>query len=206
MDYWGGIDSPRLTKEEEVAAFERGDKDLMVRSIFPWVIKVCNGVCKKYRFKDRELALSAGMCAVAQMLDGRFDPAKGSLTTYCTKVVYWAVENEIKREMRVRDRNVPYTDLTDKTEDFWACAFKDDHSHFDNRDTCEVLLGYAYWLTDSQREVLQMRMDGYSFNEIAAHRDCTDVSARLLFGKAMDSIRESLEIDGIQEQIEEAVK
>ena len=206
MDYWGKLECPRLTQEEEIAAFDRGDRDLLVRSVIPWVVKIAGEVCERYGYRDRHGAVSAGMFALARTLETSFDPRKSKLITFCTRVVYWAVTHEIEIETRESRRFVPISNVSKQGQEIMRQPPDKPQGSIDDKDACEFLLRYACWLTDAQREVLQMRADGMEVKDIAAVRECTEVAVRMLLKKAIGNIRKSLEIDGIREIMEEAVK
>lgn len=95
IEYWGRLKAKQLTKEEELAAWERGDKEALLMSQIPFVCKVANQVAREQGFGDRDLCVAAGMERLWQCLD-KFDPKYGRLTTWCSRPVRWAVQNAIK--------------------------------------------------------------------------------------------------------------
>lgn len=94
MDYWSKLKGEHLTREEEIAAWERGDTDALIRSQIGWVLKLSNEACKKFKFNDLEICMAAGMAAVFVSLKD-FDPHTSRLTTWVTKPVRWKIENAI---------------------------------------------------------------------------------------------------------------
>lgn len=100
IEYWGRLKAKRLTKEEELAAWERGDKEALLMSQLPFVCKVANRIARERGFDDRDLCVAAGMEGLWCCLE-RFDPVKNGtrLSTWCSLPVRWAVQKAILAEV-----------------------------------------------------------------------------------------------------------
>lgn len=92
--YWSRLKGEHLTREEEIAAWERGDTDALIRSQIEWVLKLSNAACRKFDFNDIEICMAAGMAAVFTSLKD-FDPRTSRLTTWVTRPVKWRIESAI---------------------------------------------------------------------------------------------------------------
>lgn len=73
-----------LTKDEEYAAWEKKDHDLLVRSQIPYVISHAKRLCRARRFPDIEDCIAAGMAGLLKCIRDSFDASKGyRLSTFC---------------------------------------------------------------------------------------------------------------------------
>lgn len=87
---------PVLTREQEYEAWKRGDTDLLVRSQLPWVMRIAITVCRRMKYHDIDLAISAGNAALMESVKS-FDGDRGfRLTTYVYRLVNWKVRDEIE--------------------------------------------------------------------------------------------------------------
>jgi len=92
-------DRPVLTREQEIAAWERGDTELLVRSQLPYVIRIAAKISTGYGFEDIEAAISAGNLGLLLSLRS-YDARLSRLSTYATRAIRWSILNEISRETR----------------------------------------------------------------------------------------------------------
>lgn len=84
----------QLTAEEEQAAFERGDIELLAKSQLLWIVKLASRMSRKYDYKDLDGLISAGYCALMLSLQ-KFDPSRARLTTYVARQVKWSLWEEM---------------------------------------------------------------------------------------------------------------
>lgn len=88
---------PILTREEEYAAWKRGDTELLVQSQLAWVMRIAITICRQRKFHDTDLAISAGNVALLRSIRD-FDGDRGyRLTTFVYRMVVWDVCKEVDR-------------------------------------------------------------------------------------------------------------
>lgn len=88
-----------LSPAEELAAWESGDRHVLIQSQLPWVHRIAIRIAARRKFADIDLLVSAGHIALIQCLD-RFDPRISRLSTYCFRKVGWAMWSEIRNSYR----------------------------------------------------------------------------------------------------------
>lgn len=84
----------QLSAEEELAAFERGDIDLLARSQLLWIVNLATRMSRKHSYQDLDGLISAGYCALMLSIK-KFDPSRSRLTTYVARQVTWSLWEEM---------------------------------------------------------------------------------------------------------------
>jgi RNA polymerase sigma factor (sigma-70 family) len=89
----------RLTKEEEIEAFQRGDYDLLVRSQMPLVHKIAYQVCRNEC--ELEDTVSDGYLELCKIVP-RFKPELGNrLITFVYRCLKTAMVRKLSRQGRI---------------------------------------------------------------------------------------------------------
>jgi len=120
-----------LTKDEELAAWERKDYDLLIQSQIPLVLHIAGGICYYRKFRDKEDCVSAGLVALTRCVQQKFDASKGfRLTTYATMPIRTAVNYHIDKAKRVAGRNwtneLSLHQLADETDPAIVCEEREE--------------------------------------------------------------------------------
>ena len=88
--YWSRIAHEPLTPEQEIAACDAKDHDLLLRSQIRWIYELSKRVSKKTGFEDMDALMADGMAALWKCLK-EFDARKARLTTWCTMPAIWGM-------------------------------------------------------------------------------------------------------------------
>lgn len=187
---------PTLTREEELKAWLDGNFDLLARSQLPYVIKLAASVCRRYRFKDVDMAISAGNIALIESLR-RFDPRKARLTTWVTRVVLWRVAKEIQidrqgcgpSERIMASRRVFLVPLDAIVRNSVPHSF-DPESDLDNE--LNRLRAAIKRLKPRLARVIRARLDGLTLREIGDKMGISRERVRQLERVAIHAIKKDL--------------
>lgn len=201
--FLGSIEAPQLTPEQEAEAVANGDRDALVRSVIPWVMKVTNDICKRRKFKDFDTAFSSALMAANKSLD-TFDPEKSRFISYCSRLVRWAVENEIDRDRLMKhsfiSRAVRGLGSRDSSTGS-HCWFDKTHDlppEIDLQDEVEFVQEYRWLLTEAQRMTLDLVLSGMEFKRIAEQLGISRESARNHYKSAIRNIKDALAAEGVE--------
>lgn len=201
--FLGNLEAPQLTPEQEAEAVANGDRDALVRSVIPWVMKVTNDICKRRKFKDFDTAFSSALMAANKSLD-TFDPEKSRFISYCSRLVRWAVENEIDRDRLLKNSFISrairgFGDKGDSQKSHcWFDSSCDLPPEIDMQDEFEFIREYRWLLTEAQRMTLDLVLSGMEFKHVAEQLGISRESVRNHYKSAIRNIKEALAAEGIE--------
>lgn len=194
---------PVLTREEEYAAWKRGDTDLLVQSQLPWVMRIAITLCHQKRFRDADLAISAANVALLRSVK-KFDGDLGfRLTTFVHRVVFWDVCKEIERaiegigpSMHIRkhsslrtcligDNDERIVDDAEFVEDLFVAQESKAAIH-------SAVKAAVRNLPRLYRVVVRSRLEGKKFAEIAESEGVTKQAVQQRYKSAMKMLKENL--------------
>lgn len=191
---------PRLTREEEYAAWERGDVQLLAKSQLPYAIQIAVRICNSRKFKDVELAISAANHGLMEALQ-TFDASRGfRLTTYVTSSVSWAVFREIDRHLRgcgpslgVQKRRGISMKLVREYDDFLP-SNKLGEAEVEAMKTEElaILRKCLSYLCPEDRRIVELRMDGAKYADIAQEMGFTKQRAHQRYQSAFAELSKNV--------------
>jgi RNA polymerase sigma factor (sigma-70 family) len=189
---------PVLTREEEYEAWKRGDTDLLIRSQLPWVMRIATSVATKMKFKDRDAVISAANVALMKSVKS-FDASKGyRLTTYVFRLAYWASLDEISRSVNqgqsrgVYNRNpLRFKTLTEISANK-LYDDKDDAEVIEYREEIDELYKMISQLPEHYAFVVERRLQGKTYDEIASECGVTKQAIQQRFDSAKSELRRML--------------
>jgi RNA polymerase sigma factor (sigma-70 family) len=192
---------PRLTREQEIAAWESGDTDLLIRSQLQWAMRLAVDVCRHRRFEDVDLAISAANEALIVALKS-YDARKARLTTYVTMPIRYRVMSAISRERRGCG---PTKYIADKYE--IKLGFMSDETEATIAEKRDVIYSQRQFeslhrgislLPDSRRFVMECRLAGKNFAQIAESLGVTKQRANQLYQDSLLRLERYLEREDIE--------
>jgi RNA polymerase sporulation-specific sigma factor len=190
---------PVLTREEEYEAWKRGDTDLLIRSQLPWVMRIATSVCTKLKFKDRDAVISAANVALMKSVQS-FDASKGfKLSTYVFRLAYWASYDEISKSVNqgqtrgVYKRNpLQFRPLPDMAAEK-LYDDKDDAEVIEYREEIDQLYAVISQLPEHYAFVVEGRLQGKTYDEIASECGVTKQAIQQRFHSAKLELKRLLE-------------
>lgn len=152
----------RLTREEELAAWERGDQNALVESIWPFVMKMAREIRHENSVVYDELISTAGLVITEALRT--FDPHKARFITYACSFIRYRMIEAKKRFERIEALPIhPQV----------ACLNRDADS-VDLHDEYEVAVDRLRTVcSDWQLEIMVRRSNGETHADIAASRNAS---------------------------------
>jgi RNA polymerase sigma factor (sigma-70 family) len=189
-----------LTREEELAAFERGDKQALALSQIAMVVREARRMEKRSGV-DVEVLVSAGLASLAGAIN-QYDGVH-RLTTFTSRPIFWAIAAAASNEgtgigpgyhsTYYRKIYFSVSDDIERLDSGWS----DD---VDREEEFEYMrarvVGLLHVLDDMEREVLSSAMRGESPKDIAKRVDVTAAWVRTKLVSAKRKIRNRLIEDG----------
>lgn len=191
--YWLQQDVEYLSKEQEAEAVAAKDWDRLVRSMIPLVLKLAREVCSRWRYHDIDTVISEGFIALNSSVR-RFDPSYSRLTTWCYKPIRWAcmrvITNPLRRKTLVFEK--AFSQLPEDTtlDEKWVPSGV---MAVDDRDMYDKVLEL---LTPKQKNVVNLRGQGLTYDEIAESMGVTRQYCQQVHGAAKARVREAVEKHG----------
>lgn len=192
-----GESCPRLSKEEEIAAWERmragcpQAKDELARSVLPWIARLATQWLLSN--EDLEELISLGNVALARALNA-FDPHRARLTTYvamCFKnaLIAWRLSLLMdKRRVHSLCVNMQGRDHTDLD---WIAWFVEERD-FDAAARSVALAEAIENLPERDRKIIQRRLAGQTFKEIASAFGVSKARVQQIEDRATRQLRRCL--------------
>ncbi len=152
----------RLTREEEIAAWERGDHNALVESIWPFVMQTARNIRREDSAVYDELISTAGLVITEALRT--FDPHKARFITYACQFLQYRMFKAKERFERIEA--LPLSpQLPSSARDTDGIDLHDEYDVAINRlrTVC----------SDWQLEILVRRASGESHAEIAASRNAS---------------------------------
>lgn len=176
---------PVLTKEEEFAAWERGDHDLLIRSQLPFVVSIATTEARKFSYRGIDDCIAEGNLALVRCVREKFDASKGfRLSTYCQWTVWQTV-----RKFIFRSRRLP-TDYTVEANEVQPIVEDEDKTGL--KEEMAALRNAVSKLQPNRKNVIKHIIDGKSMIEIGGMLGCTRQAVHLQFKKAVCDLRREL--------------
>lgn len=145
----------------------------LIEKHMPLVASIVNSFHPKNQ-AERENYLQAGRIGLWKALQN-FNPAKGNvLSTYAWNPIRW----EIMQEIRLAKKSKETISLN---EDWTGSCVKESSSSF-----WEFI---PPTLTSLEDTVIQLRLEGYNFQEISSKLNCPRSRIRTIFNSATEKIR-----------------
>jgi RNA polymerase sigma factor (sigma-70 family) len=188
-------DYVRLSREEEISAWQRGDLDSLAKSVLPYCRKLAAKVCSQYSFSDVQSAESEAYWAMLVSLR-TFDASKARLTTYVTMPVSRRVFNfvmkQIKRGERLSAGSV--NQRSDKSDSSIADSMADEKQiealvRLELEEDSRVLHDAISLLDERERLIVFGRMDGASFLELGEQIGKSKQRVKQIYDSALGKIR-----------------
>jgi len=143
--------------------------DKLIEQHMPLVASIVNNFEPKNN-TEREDLLDAGRIGLWKALR-KFDPAHGSMvSTYAWRPIQWAIIREIKN----RQRNVSLDDVAPPSV----------------RTPERIWEYYPSDMTDQEKQLIELRCEGYKFREICEIVNETPSTVKNRFYKAIRKIKE----------------
>lgn len=211
LDYWASRPVRFLTREEEIKAVADGDFDTLVLSVVPLVIQITERLCKRRHYPDIECALSTAFMALARSLQ-KYDPEQSKLTTWCYRVVYWEVLNDINDFYQQKKSHIHHRCFsqfpcggqspghpTPASLPISMFAVPSGESDVDDAESIgpvvELLLSL---MAPRQRQIAELRLKGHAFRDIAESLGLTRQSCEQTYIAAMKRVRAEVVKRGIK--------
>lgn len=175
-------DCPILTKEEEHAAWERGDYDLLIRSQLPFVVTIAVRQCKRFGYREVDDCISEGNLALTRCVRHRFDASKGyRLTTFCQWAVWQAVRKFIFKSYRLSMDNSTEANPVIGTSDTLV-----------EEEELEQLRAAMAKLQPNRKNVIRHILDEKSMIEIGEIMGCSRQNVHVHVKKAISDLRREM--------------
>jgi RNA polymerase sigma factor (sigma-70 family) len=175
-------DCPVLSKEEEYAAWERKDYDLLIRSQLPFVVTIAVAQCKRFGFRNLEDAISEGNLALVRCVQEAFDASKGyRLTTYCQWTVWRCIRKFIFASFRLPIENTQPAETPIEQPDT-----------LESQEELEQLRQAMEKLQPKRKQVIRHILDEKSMIEIGQIMGCTRQNVHVLTTRAICELRASM--------------
>lgn len=116
---------------------------------------------------------------------GRFEPRHSTPAAWLFRIARNATLDHFRAQTR-RDR-------LRRTVEHEPVAEDDPASAAEERIQYQALLAHVARLPERQREVIALRHSGLSFQEVGALMSCSEDAAKMLYHRALKSLREAVE-------------
>lgn len=178
-------DCPVLTKEEEFAAWERGDHDLLIRSQLPFVVSIATKEARKFSFKGIDDCVAEGNLALVRCVQEKFDASTGyRLSTYCQWTVWQSVRKFIFRSRRLpTDYTVEANEAEPLVEDADTTAMNEELA---------ALRAAVNKLQPNRKNVIKQILADKSMIEIGGELGCSRQAVHIQFQRAVCDLRKEL--------------
>lgn len=172
-----------LTREEELAAWERGDHNALVESVWPFVIRTVSKFAKPDDPLFDELLSEAGLI-LANSLKA-YDARQTRFITYGGRYLFSQLASFAKQ---YRERQ--FCELLDYVSPAVEDNLELAEDRFDAARLCgEVLSELHAVLRDSERQVIEQRLKGETFAKIGQRSGISRQRAQQLFANARKKAR-----------------
>lgn len=176
-----------LTREEEIAAWERGDRDALVESVWPFVLKMIRKLASNDDFIYNELVSEAGFMLAHSVRN--YDARQSRFITYSCQHLKYQLVQVLNRNRTRKERISTISDIAFQ----WVAApaivdkLELDETKDDFR---EVATALQQACTVNEYEVFARRAQGETFREIGEQIGFTRQRAQQLFEAAKAKARE----------------
>jgi RNA polymerase sigma factor (sigma-70 family) len=175
-----------LTREEEFAAWQRGDHDLLIRSMLPFVVSIVVKTAKRRGYDDLDECVGEGNLALVRCVKKKFDASLGyRLSTYCRWHVWRAVDMFITQSRRIDIDESP-VELHD------VCKERSEETAFILNEETATLRRAVNRLQPNRKIVIEHMMDGHSLTEIGKRLGYTRSNAQAIKRLAFIDLRKEL--------------
>mgnify|MGYP006921393845 FL=1 len=174
-----------LSREEEIAAWESGDHNALVESVWPFVLRTIRKLCDQEDQVYCELISEAGL--IMSNAIRTYDAHKSRFISYSCRFLEAQLATAAKRFRE--QSNVTLSDLVFDTMATTPAAdpFELDQAKSDLR---EVVVTLRMVCTDTEYDVFQRRAEGETFVQIGTRYGFTRQRAQQLFESAKAKARE----------------
>lgn len=171
----------RLTREEELAAWERGDRNALVESIWPFVMKIARDIQREDSAVYDELISTAGLVVTEALRT--FDPNKARFITYACEFMRYRMLKAKERFERIEalpiHPQVPCVNC--------------DAERVDLLDEYDVAISRLQAVcSDWQLEIMVRRSNGESHASIAASRNASKQASHNAMNQGLRKARRLL--------------
>jgi RNA polymerase sigma factor (sigma-70 family) len=155
-----------FTKEEEIRLWEKHkagckeSREKLIKSVLKYVYKIARMRTRRYPLDDmiQELSLS-----VIEAIDGDWNPHASPLVYYIKRKLSWRVPNiDMRKPSLIKVTGLKRVPLEEKI--YYDAEHTDDH---------QVLKKCKEVLTDKQLKVIELWLNGMTYEEIAKVTNCT---------------------------------
>lgn len=183
------IEYKQLTREEEIAAWERGDHNALVESVWPFVILTIRKVAGDDQSLADELTGEAGLTLAIALKT--YDARRTRFISYGCRFLKRHLFEASKRLNKEKACEL----ASELTSDPTAIEAKDQFEREEERARAakqckQVLSALRRVLTESEREVLKGRFEGQRYRVIGDRNGVSRQRAQQLFQSARAKARE----------------
>lgn len=173
-----------LTRDEEIAAWERGDNNALVESVWPFVLRTIRKLASQDDPVYTELLSEAGL--ILSNCLRTYDAHKSRFISYSCRFLEAQLATTAKRYREHSTANI-----SDATFDWMAAAPDVDTVELDERkgDLLAVVTTLRQVCTDAEYNAFQRRAEGETFREIGQRSGFTRQRAQQLFERAKAKAR-----------------
>lgn len=176
------IEFKRLTREEELAAWERGDHDALVESIWPFVLKIAQEIRPKNSATYDELLSVAGLTITKALKT--FDPHKARFITYACEFLRYRMHKEKEAFERPGSKSISPLVATPPSREIELIDAVDEY------EAAIVKLRIA--CTSWQLEVMTRRANGETHEAIASTHGLKKQSSQLVYCRGIENAKAAL--------------
>ncbi len=180
-----------LTREEEIAAFERGDLNAIVESVLPLIFREAARICKSRPEYLLDL-LSAGNSSVVKA-SKTYDASKARFTTWSIGFAKLKMIQTFKRLTRKQREYGSEECLNNATNELAS----DEHDQVAIQEMYNHVATILPNLRDKERECLLRWVDGETLQSIGDSYGLSRERIRQLIQAAISDIRANLAARGI---------